>query len=481
MAEDEEYDEYNALIHGHNNNTNQSIPGFIPNSHTRTMRSHIDTQTSKISSINTATQDALGNTMSYEPEMDYNNIDFLDIAHTNNEDEGIETPKSDGQLLANYNENYYNKTSEISGIGLDECILKWLIRDFETRNKGCYIEIENWKTRLKLLKEITRIKQVLSSGSNQVRFDIESLYEGIDYHFTLSKPKFESIIYDILNNAINWINKQIKLSNISFDFVIVSGGLFEIPKLQNSLQNMFGDKLMAKLLSSKGIASNFVHAYGCAVQVASLSYLYQLQNQLRNEHQLLENIIDVTKNRKGKRNKKKQEQNVNTEQIGEKNAFLNNLENNKVVLSSKKILVHYILAQQRKQFCCINKYSALPFEMNYIINENDIKMLLNNNKEIEHDLEFDISFTVNIMDDKSMTDSMEQTINNISIKGKKKKKSLLINVSLDDNNDLNVCIGKEKVLFELDEGENESDDNDNEDGEFKTDDIDQNDDTLDID
>eukprot|EP01084_Bolivina_argentea_P287314 492996_1 len=108
MAEDEEYDEYNALIHGHNN-TNQSIPGFIPNSHTRTMRSHIDTQTSKISSINTATQDALGNTMSYEPEMDYNNIDFLDIAHTNNEDEGIETPKSDGQLYANYNENCYNK------------------------------------------------------------------------------------------------------------------------------------------------------------------------------------------------------------------------------------------------------------------------------------------------------------------------------------------------------------------------------------
>ena len=171
--------------------------------------------------------------------------------------------------------------------------MKWLIRDFENRNKGCYIEIENAKCRLKLLTEITRIKQVLSSGSNQVRFDIESLYEGIDYHFQLSKPKFESIIYDILNSIRDWINQQLlhcNKINKTIDYVIISGGLYEIPRLQNILENIFGDKLLTKQLSSKGISANFIHSYGCGIQAASLSYLYQFQNQTQNGYHALKKL-----------------------------------------------------------------------------------------------------------------------------------------------------------------------------------------------
>eukprot|EP00483_Globobulimina_turgida_P012957 UN12981 len=108
-----------------------------------------------------------------------------------------------------------------------------------------------------------------------------------------------------------------------------------------------------------------------------------------------------------------------------------------------------------------------------MIKEHELKTLLN-------DLPFaiDISFTVNIIDEENK-ETMEQSMNTISLKSKKKNKNLLINVTLDDNNDLIICIGKEKLVFELDEVENDSDDDDN--ADLKTNDIDENDNTVDID
>ena len=377
-----------------------------------------------------------------------------------------------GLVTSNTKQNYYHQTSEVCGVVMDECILKWLIKDFQNRNRGCYIEPENAKCRLKLCKEIARIKSVLSSGSGQVRVDIESLYEGIDYHFNLSKAKFESIIYDVLSAITNWVHQQIKYCQeqmkLSFDKVIVSGGLAEIPKLKNSLQQMFGEKLGTKELVSKGIAANFVNAYGCAVQAASLSYLYTLQNQIQSGPQALHKIVNINKQQQN--NQKRQSKNAQRVVYKEKNVILNKFTNNRIAFSAKRCNLYCVVGKERKLLCCIGKLSPLPFESEYTFEEGDVGGV------------DEVVFVVDVIgdDEKTVLDTVEQSMNGNCLQIKKKKKNLLVNITMDATNEIVVSVGKEKVVFEFDEEE----DNDNESGEedveeVKTNDIDAG--TIDID
>mmetsp|Transcript_14315 Transcript_14315/g.22367 ORF Transcript_14315/g.22367 Transcript_14315/m.22367 type:complete len:750 (+) Transcript_14315:29-2278(+) len=373
--------------------------------------------------------------------------------------------------------NYYNESTEICGTKLDEIMLKWLIKNFESQNKGCYLEMENAKSRLKLLNEITRIKQVLSSGSNEVNFDIESLYEGIDYHFKLSKPKFESIIYDVFSATKDWVQTQLKqyqsqhASHCHIDYVIVSGGLAEIPRVQQILLEIFGDKLMTKHLNEKGISSNFINVYGCAIQAASLSYLHQFQNQIRGGHAALHSIIDLERPKTESSRSAAKDKSANASQQkqgqAEKNAFLHKLAKNKVALNAKRMNVHYILAQQRKQFCCIEKNAILPFEQSYSIGDDEVKAVLN---ESDGALE-DITFTVDIVDDdcKTVAQTLEQTVN--AKAAQKKGKGITMNVSM-DSNELNIAVGSEKVTFEIEndeESEDEEDEEEDDENEATTD------------
>ena len=217
------------------------------------------------------------------------------------------------KIYCTSNDNIESKN--VCGIGMDNAILKFCIKNFESRNRGMYIEPENRKSRLKLLREITRIKHTLSSGANQVMFDIESFYEGIDYHFKLSKAKFEMIIYDIIkqipifiqNEIVNAqrIMTQIKSNsenfNFDFDYVIAMGGLAQVPKIRDKLNEMFGKKLLNNDFMDRGIASNFINVYGCAIQATTLSYLdlfeKKLKNNLKNQQNNNNNQKNVNPNR----------------------------------------------------------------------------------------------------------------------------------------------------------------------------------------
>ena len=389
------------------------------------------------------------------------------------------------------------KTEDICGMAVDEMLLKWLIKDFQNRNRGCYIEMEDSKSRLKLFKELTRIKSVLSAGSNSVRFDIESLYEGIDYHFELSRAKFESIIYDVLSAIPKWIESTIKSQNIDLqdiDHVVVSGGVAEMPKVQQSLNGIFGDKLRSKELAAKGIAANFVTVYGCAVEAASLSYLSQFQAEMiKKGPQSLRNIMQIgtvkkgndggkaSKSKKNKKNKQQQQQQQNQNQkpseFVERNPFLNDY---RVTSTSQQVSVCYIKenSKERKPLCIIEKRTLLPFTGKYVLEEK---------------VGGDVVFTLEVVDDdcKSVLDSMEQTMN-------VKNEETNVEVTWDGNNDLNVSVAGEKVKFEMggdtnadaEEEDDDDDDNDDDDDEEEEDDDgeeekddneNENNDTLDID
>jgi len=377
---------------------------------------------------------------------------------------------------------------EISGMALDEMLLKWLIKDFQNRNRGCYIEIEDSKSRLKLFKELTRIKGVLSAGKHSARFDIESLYEGIDYHFELSKAKFESIIYDVLSAIPKWIESTIKTQNINLqdvDHVVVSGGLAEMPKVQQSLNGIFGDKLRSKELTAKGIAANFVTVYGCAVEATSLSYLSQFQAEMMKSggHQALREVLQIGnakkqnndggKGSKSKKNKKKQQQqqNKSTEkaEFVERNAFLNDEQDHQLIATSKQVSLCYIKenSKERKPLCVIGKMTSLPFTGKYTM---------------EDELSGETVFTLDVMDDdcKSVLDTMEQTMNVDTA-------SAAVEVSWDENNNLSVILSTQTARFELggdgedDDNDDEDDDEDEDDEEKDNDDDEENNDTLDID
>jgi len=392
-----------------------------------------------------------------------------------------------GFVAKNHPQNVHSETDDVSGMAVDGALIKWLVRDFQTRNRGCFIEMEDSKSRLKLFKELTRIKGVLSAGSNSVRFDIESLSEGIDYHFELSRAKFESIIYDEMRAIPKWVESTMKAHAVdldAIDHVVASGGLAEMPKVQQALSALFGDKLRTKALAAKGIPSSFVTVYGCAVEAASLSYLTQFQRMMQqnNGHQALRNVVPIpspspnskdAKTTKGSNGKQEERQTDDTEAGAvavAKNAFLDNTSGHRIAASSKRVSLCLVVATQRKPLCVIEKMTPLPmvrrFPVDAVVGDADADG-------------GDIAFAVDVVDDdcKSVLETMEQPMNGRALK----KGTAQIEVAWDQNNGLSVTVGRESVQFEIDDAEEENASDDDDDAGTLNASDSGNDDTLDID
>merc|ERR1712087_681889 len=249
-------------------------------------------------------------------------------------------------------------------------------------------------------------------------------------------------------------SQNINLEQI--DHVIVSGGLAEMPKVQQSLHSIFGDKLRGKELSTKGIAPNFVTVYGCAMQAASLSYVEQFQAQISKSggHQALCNALKVGPQRtKGKKKA------VVSKEFVEQNAFL--AQDYRVEMTSKQVVLSYVKGQERQSVCVIEKGTALPFTGTY---------------SFDGHIEFgDTVFAVDVIDDdcKTTLDTMEQTVN---IENGASK----VEVSWDES-ELTVTVGgKYKAVFSMGDEESEEGSDDDEE-EVKNDNDDDDDDTVDID
>ncbi|MBA0602710.1 luminal-binding protein 5 [Gossypium raimondii] len=120
----------------------------------------------------------------------------------------------------------------------------------------------------KLRRECERAKRALSS-QHQVRVEVESLFDGVDFSEPLTRARFEELNMDLFKKTLGPVKKALEDANLKkFDIneIVLVGGSTRIPKVQQLLKDLFDGKE-----PNKGINPDEAIAYGAAVQGGILS------------------------------------------------------------------------------------------------------------------------------------------------------------------------------------------------------------------
>ncbi|KAJ4838371.1 Luminal-binding protein 4 [Turnera subulata] len=120
----------------------------------------------------------------------------------------------------------------------------------------------------KLRRECERAKRALSS-QHQVRVEIESLVDGIDFSEPISRAKFDELNMDLFKKTLSVVKKVLEdagLKKTDIKEIVLVGGSTRIPKVQDMLKEMFDGKE-----PNKGVNPDEAVAYGAAVQGGILS------------------------------------------------------------------------------------------------------------------------------------------------------------------------------------------------------------------
>ncbi|THF98623.1 hypothetical protein TEA_020691 [Camellia sinensis var. sinensis] len=150
--------------------------------------------------------------------------------------------------------------------------------DFDHRVMDYFIKLINKKYKKdiskdnkalgKLRRECERAKRALSS-QHQVRVDIESLVDGIDFSEPLTRARFEELNMDLFKKTMGPVKKALEdagLKKSDVNEIVLVGGSTRIPKVQQLLKDFFDGKEPCK-----GVNPDEAVAYGAAVQGGILS------------------------------------------------------------------------------------------------------------------------------------------------------------------------------------------------------------------
>lgn len=96
----------------------------------------------------------------------------------------------------------------------------------------------------KLRRECERAKRALSS-QHQVRVEIESLFDGVDFSELLTRARFEELNIDLFKKTLEPVKKALEDANLKktdINEIVLVGGSTRIPKVQQLLKDMFDGK-----------------------------------------------------------------------------------------------------------------------------------------------------------------------------------------------------------------------------------------------
>ncbi|KAJ1380898.1 Heat shock protein 70 family [Sesbania bispinosa] len=120
----------------------------------------------------------------------------------------------------------------------------------------------------KLRRECERAKRALSS-QHQVRVEIESLFDGIDFSEPLTRARFEELNIDLFKKTMGPVKRALEdagLKKTDINDIVLVGGSTRIPKVQQLLMEFFDGKEL-----NKGINPDEAVAIGAAIQGGILS------------------------------------------------------------------------------------------------------------------------------------------------------------------------------------------------------------------
>jgi len=162
-----------------------------------------------------------------------------------------------------------NGDTHLGGDNFDEIIMDWILSEFKEQSG---IDISKDSMALQRIKEAAEKAKVELSSSSTTEINLPYLTAdstGPKHLVTkLSRPKFESMVEDLVRRSIVPCEKALKdakLNVTDIDEVILVGGSTRIPIIQESVEKFFKRK------PSKGVNPDEVVAMGAAIQGGVLS------------------------------------------------------------------------------------------------------------------------------------------------------------------------------------------------------------------
>lgn len=159
-----------------------------------------------------------------------------------------------------------NGDTHLGGEDFDQRVMDYAMKLFKRKYKK---DLSKDNRALgKLRREAEKAKRALSS-QNQVRIEIESLFEGQDFSETLTRARFEELNSDLFRKTLKPVEKVMKdagLSKNEVHEVVLVGGSTRIPKIQQLVKDFFNGKE-----PNRGVNPDEAVAYGAAVQAGILS------------------------------------------------------------------------------------------------------------------------------------------------------------------------------------------------------------------
>jgi len=156
--------------------------------------------------------------------------------------------------------------THLGGEDFDNRLVQHFIEEFKRKHKKDIRQ--NDRSLRRLRNQCEQAKRTLSS-THQTTIEIESLFEGIDFHSTLTRARFEDLCGSFFRDCIPPVEKVLRDSGLAkheIDEIVLVGGSSRIPKLQELLSTFFNGKKLCKSINPDEAV-----AYGAAVQAALLS------------------------------------------------------------------------------------------------------------------------------------------------------------------------------------------------------------------
>merc|ERR1719244_356246 len=155
--------------------------------------------------------------------------------------------------------------THLGGEDFDNRLVEFCIQDFKKKTQ---LDIRDSARSMRRLRTQCEQAKRSLSGANRVTIEVDSLYEGIDYHVVISRPKFEKLCAEDFHRCmapVSQVLRDAKMSKTDVHEVVLVGGSTRIPKIQELLSKFFNGKEL-----NKSINPDEAVAWGASLQAAVL-------------------------------------------------------------------------------------------------------------------------------------------------------------------------------------------------------------------
>ena len=159
--------------------------------------------------------------------------------------------------------------NKLGGDDFDEAIIKYLVAEFKKENG---IDLSADKSAMQRLKEAAEKAKIELSGMQQTNINLPFITADSTgpkhLDITLTRPKFEELIGDLVRSTTGPVNQALKdagLTSNDIDQVLLVGGSTRVPLVQETVKQITGKE------PNKGINPDECVAIGASIQGGVLS------------------------------------------------------------------------------------------------------------------------------------------------------------------------------------------------------------------